>query len=170
MLLAAQVLSVVFVLPPLLLVGAIVNLPPAALISLVANVVGKEEKDAASLKLVGGFVFFPLAWLSWGWLATTDFVRGHPWFAWIPGPPIAAGVLAVILAIAGAFTLLVYFGLAVATWRSIRVRFTRGRRARSLLRLKLERGRLCDELLGMASGIALPGTVGADGRISRVLR
>ncbi|MEX2284534.1 MAG: 1-acyl-sn-glycerol-3-phosphate acyltransferase [Gemmatimonadota bacterium] len=166
--LMVQLVSVVLLLPPLLLIGAIVNLPTAALVGLLARLFGREDKDAASLKLIGGVILFPATWALWAWLATTETVRTHPWFSRLPDSRVFAPLLMVVLSIFGAVLLLVYSRLALGTWRAIRVRFTRGRRARSLLRLKLERARLCDELIELASGIELPGTVAADGRVSRV--
>ena len=166
--LALQVIAVVFILPPLLLIGAIVNVPPAALVLLFARLVGREHKDMASLKLVAGIILFPLTWAVWGWLAFRGTISTQSIFSWMPSGGMPAAVLMVLLSVIGAVVLLRYFVLAVAVWRAVRVRLTRGRRARSLIRLKLERARLCDELVAMTRDIALPGRVAPDGRVVRV--
>ena len=167
LLLALQIVATVFLLPPFLLIGAIVNLPPAGLVAVVSRMFGREEKDMASLKLLAGIVLFPLTWAVWAWLAWRGSAGALPDFSWMPDSGIGAAAITLLLSMVGAVVLVFYFGLAVSTWRALRVRFTRSARARSLLRLKVERGRLCDELLAMAGGIELPGVVTADGRVSR---
>ena len=163
--LLSQALSVVLVLPPFLLIGYVVNLPPAVLVAAVAHAVGKEDKDVASLKLIGGLVLFPLTWALWGWLATWEGLRAYA--PWMPEQPLLAFTATVALSVAGAVVMVFYVALARATFRALRVRLTRGRRARSFARLKLFRGRLCDELLALSVGLVLPGEVLADGRVRR---
>jgi hypothetical protein len=163
LLLLLQGILVFVGLPPLLLVGALVNLPPALLLSAGARAVVKHQ-SAASFKLGGGIVLFPLTWAIWAWLAMTQAVR------FIPGLPtspwLAAGWM-IALSIVGGIVMVAYFGWASATIHAIRVRLTRSQRARAFKRLQKERSRMCDDLLAMASGIPLPGVVHPDGRISR---
>ena len=166
--LASQVVSVFLLLPPFLLIGYAVNLPPAALLSFVAHLAGKEDKDVASIKLVGGVVLFPLTWALWAALAAWGRGAAVALFPRLPGSPLPAAALAVLLGVGGGVLMLLYVEMAMATWRALRVRLTRGRRARSMLRLRVARGRICDEILAMAEGIELPGVVGEDGRVRRV--
>jgi hypothetical protein len=163
--LLSQAISVFFVLPPFLVIGYLVNFPPALVLSFASNALGKEEKDVATLKVLGGLVLFPLTWALWGWLATWDSLRALA--PWMPGSPwLAAGAM-VGLSVVGAVVMLFYVGLALATWRALRVRLTRGRRARSFVRLRLTRARLTDDLLQLSTGLALPGVVLDDGRVHR---
>jgi 1-acyl-sn-glycerol-3-phosphate acyltransferase len=169
LLLASQVVSVFLVLPPFLVVGYVVNLPTAFLVSLIARRIGKEDKDMASLKLLAGAPLFPLTWALWAWLAAWSV--GSPvvqaWLPWLPESPPLAAAVALTLCIVGAVVMVVYLSLARATWRALRVRLTRGMRARSFLRLRVERARLCDALLALAQGLELPGVVRPDGTVAR---
>jgi 1-acyl-sn-glycerol-3-phosphate acyltransferase len=167
--LASQVVSVFLLLPPLLVVGYVVNLPTAMLVSQVAKRIGKEDKDMASLKLIAGAVFFPLTWALWGWLAAGlgASARVQELAPWMPARPLLAAGVMVALAVVGAAVMLLYLTLARATWRALRIRLTRGTRARAFLRLKVERSRLCDALLAISEGLDLPGVVRPDGTIGR---
>lgn len=162
-----QLLAVFVLLPPLLLIGAVVNLPTAGLVTALSLLFGKEQKDYASLKLMGGIVFFPATWGAWSWLASTQVGRLHDLAPWFPRSPALAAVAAVVLSLLGAVVLLRYLDLAAGTVRAVRVRFTRGLRARALARMRRERSRLCDELDALAAGLELPGVVQADGRVIR---
>jgi 1-acyl-sn-glycerol-3-phosphate acyltransferase len=163
LLLVVQAVAVFVVLPPLLVVGVMVNLPPALLLSAAASLLVKKQ-SAASFKLGGGIVLFPLTWAIWAWLAMTQAVR------FIPGMPsspwLAAGWM-IALSVLGGVVMVAYLGWASATLHAIRVRLTRSQRARAFKRLKKERARMCDDLLAMTAGIQLPGVVHPDGRISR---
>jgi 1-acyl-sn-glycerol-3-phosphate acyltransferase len=163
LLLLLQGLAVFVLLPPLLLIGLIVNLPPALLLSAAARAFVKQQ-SAASFKLGGGIVLFPLTWAIWGWLAMNQAVRFLPV---APSSPWLAAAWMVTLSIAGGVVMVAYLGWAEATVHAIRVRLTRSQRARALRRLGKDRAKLCDDLLAMAVGIELPGVVHADGRISR---
>jgi hypothetical protein len=169
LLLVWQAVSVFLLLPPLLVIGYVINLPTALLISAGAELSGREEKDVASRKLLGGVLLFPLTWGLWGWLAAAAGDRFGSLAPWLPQSAALAGLSTVLLGMAGAVVMVVYVGLARSTWRALRVRLTRGRRTRAFLRLKVERGRLYEELLALADGLELPGVVGADGRVSRAV-
>jgi hypothetical protein len=164
-----QVVTIVLLLPPLLIVGYLVNLPTAGLVSFLAHRFGKEGKDYASLKLIGGMVLFPITWAFWCWLAS--WLSTHPRIQqiapWLPDRPIWAALLMIPLSIVGGWVMLRYVALATGTWHALRVRLTRGRRARSFLRLRVERGRLYDAVMPLAEGLELPGVVEPDGRIAR---
>jgi 1-acyl-sn-glycerol-3-phosphate acyltransferase len=171
LILVSQLVAVSLLLPPFLLLGYVVNLPTAWVVSLIARGYGREGKDFATLKLIAGIALFPLTWAAWSWIAA--WVSTHPrtqvMAPWLPDRPLLAAALMLPLSLVGAVVMLRYTELASGTWRAVRVRFTRGMRARSLLRLRVERGRLCDALLALAEGLDLPGAVGDDGRIVRRL-
>jgi hypothetical protein len=166
-----QVVSVFVLLPPILLVGCVMNALPTMLVSLGARGArwkGKEEKDIATIKLLGGLVVFPATWALWGWLAVwrADDLRAA--LPWLPDSTAALGAIAWALGIAGAIVMMLYIPLAVLALHALRVRVTRGVGARALLRLREERAQLCDDLLELAEGIELPGAVGRDGRVTRL--
>jgi 1-acyl-sn-glycerol-3-phosphate acyltransferase len=167
--LISQLVSVFLLLPPFLLLGYVVNLPTALAVAFLARRFGREGKDYATLKLIAGVVLFPITWASWSWVAA--WISTHPRTQavapWLPDRPLLAAVLMLPLSILGGVVMLLYVELARETWRALRVRFTRGVRARSLLRLRVERAHLCDAVLELAEGLELPGEVGEDGRILR---
>jgi 1-acyl-sn-glycerol-3-phosphate acyltransferase len=169
LILLSQVVSVFLLLPPFLAVGYLVNLPTAWIVSFLARRFGREGKDIASLKLIAGIVLFPLTWAFWSWMAA--WVSTHPrtqaLAPWLPDRPLFAAALMLPLSIVGGVVMLLYVELAKGTWRALRIRFTRGMRARSFLRLRVERCRLYDDIVVLAEGLELPGVVEEDGRIAR---
>ena len=169
LILISQLVSVFLLLPPFLLIGYVVNLPTAWLVAQVARRYGREGKDFATLKLIAAVVLFPVTWALWSWLAA--WISTHPRTQavapWLPDRPLLAAALMLPFSVMGGLVMLLYVEMAGGTWRAVRVRLTRGMRARSLLRLQVERGRLCDALVELSEGLALPGAVGHDGRILR---
>ena len=163
--LVLQAVLVLIILPPVLVIGFILNLPPAVLASAAAYARGRREK-MASIKLGLGIVLYPATWATWAWLAargSLDFV------AWMPGRPALAALTMVVASVVGGVVVLRYVGLAMETMHALRVRLTRRQGARAIARLTAERAQLCDELLALAAGTALPGSVRAGGRISRTM-
>ncbi len=146
-----QALLVYFVLPPVLLIGYVVNLPAAALISVLSRWGAAARKDVASLKLIAGAFAFPLLWLAvallvaWG---DTRLARLYPRFQ---GAPVLTGSIAFLLSALGAVVALHYQRLARQTLRALRVGLTRWRRSAALERLKAERISLYEELRRLAS-------------------
>jgi hypothetical protein len=146
-----QVLLVYFVLPPILLIGYVVNLPAAAIVSLLSRWGAAARKDVASLKLLAGAVTFPLFWfaaallVAWG---DTRLARLYPRFR---GAPVLTGSVAFLLSAFGAVTALHYQRIARQTFRAIRVGLTRWRRSEALERIRTERTELYDELRRMAA-------------------
>ncbi len=146
-----QLLLVYFVLPPILLIGYVVNLPAAALVWLVSRWGAAARKDVASLKLIAGALVFPLLWLAvallvaWG---DTRLSRLYPRFR---GAPLLTGALAFILSAVGAMVALHYQRIAGQTLRAVRVRLTRWRRSSTLERLRDERASLYDALRKLAT-------------------
>jgi 1-acyl-sn-glycerol-3-phosphate acyltransferase len=159
-----RALAVYVLLLPLVVIGYAVNLPPALLLSGIASTVGGRQ-SVASIKLGGGIVLFPLTWALWGWLAARGSLGFLPW---LPAAPALAGGAMVLLSVGGAVVMLAYVGWALSTLRALRVRLTRDQRARALQRLRKERARLCDDLIALGVGLALPGVVEPDGRIARM--
>jgi 1-acyl-sn-glycerol-3-phosphate acyltransferase len=146
-----QALLVYFVLPPVLLIGYVVNLPAAALVSLLSRWGAAGRKDVASVKLVAGALAFPLLWsaaallVAWG---DTRLSRLYPQFR---GAPLLTGAFAFVLSAFGAIVALHYQRVASHTLRAVRVRLTRWRRSSTLERLRAERASLYDELRRLAA-------------------
>lgn len=89
----------------------------------------------------------------------------HMAFPTLPDAPVLAGLFVVALGAVGGVVALRYQRLALETARALRVRLTRARRRATLAHLRAERARLCDQVLALAEGLDLPGSIGDDGRI-----
>lgn len=164
--LVLQIVAVFALLPPLLLVGLVVNGPPAAIVTAGAHLHAKEHKDIASLKLLGGLVLFPATWALWAWLAAEGVGPLRSYAPWLTAGPAVAAAGMVAMSLAGGVVMLLYVELTIGRVRAVRVRLTRGMRARALTRLKKERVRLYEDLIALADGLELPGVVHPDGRVA----
>jgi 1-acyl-sn-glycerol-3-phosphate acyltransferase len=167
MLLTVQVLTVYLLLPPLLLVGYLVNAPTAVLLVLFSRAVRQHQKDEATVKLLVGCVAFPLTWVGAAVAAAWGHHQLHAMMPGIPNTPILAGVLVGVLGALGGALAVRYLRIARETARAVRVRFTRRLRRRALERLRRERSDLHDELINASAHLELPGEVLADGRVVR---
>ena len=143
---AVQAAVVAVLLPPLLVLGAVVNVPPYWLLKGVAIVAAKAEKDVATVKIMGGAVLFPAFWAAAGWLAA----RG--WIALpldLPEAPWAVGAVVAVLSALGGVAVLLYSEVARGAWRALRVRAARWRHADHLPDLRARRADLHDRFLAL---------------------
>ena len=162
---ALQVVLVFLLLPPIVVLGWVVNLPTALLLLGIARVAARQQKDEATVKLLFGAMLYPLTWLAAGIVASLAHVALHAAYPAIPDAPWAAGVVVATLSALGGMVALRYLRLVRETARAVRVRLTRRRSWLSIASLAVERGRLHDEAIALARGVALPGDVLPDGRI-----
>ncbi len=154
-LLIAQAVGVFFLLPPLVFVGYLVNLPTAGLLLGIAKVAGRRRKDEATVKLVLGMLLYPLTWLAVAVLAGLGHQELHAGFPRIPDAPVSAGVLAATLSAVGGAAALRYWVVARETARAVRVRLTRARAVRSVAQLRRDRAQIYDALADLtASSLA----------------
>ncbi|WP_412069498.1 hypothetical protein [Rubrivirga sp. IMCC43871] len=117
--------------------------------------VAKAGSEAATVKIFGGVVLFPLAWTVFGVMVALE-VAGLEAVA--PGlVPVAAGLVGAALAAAGGGAALVYGEVAVGAWRAVRVRVARWRHADRLAALRTVRADLHDRFVALADGLELPG-------------
>jgi hypothetical protein len=165
--LVLQALFVYLVLPPLFLVGWLVNLPTATLLLGVAKASAAKVKDEASVKLLLGVVAFPLTWLVVAVLAGLGQAGLHHLLPEVPQAPLLTGVIAFVLCAVGAVVALQYQRRAREVLRSLRVRFARSQSRATIRRLQVERSEIFDAVMKLAEGLALPGKVAADGRVVR---
>lgn len=161
----AQIVTVYMLLPPLLIVGYVVNLPAALLCLGVAKAMSRAKKDEASLKLLAGAVFFPLSWIAAGVLAALGHIRLHESFPALPDSPVITGVVTALLGAVGGAVAVHYGRLSRETLRAMRVRLRRRRRQDEIERLKGERQSLYEWLIRLAEGLDLPGEIARDGRV-----
>lgn len=167
LLLLLQAVLVYFLFPPIMVLGGIVNVPPALALYAVSRWASKTEKDEASIKILAGSLIFPAAWLTAALLAGWGHHTLHAMYPGVPDAFVTAGALTALLAIAGGAISLRYLRLARETARAIRVRMTRERCRMTIARLRVDRAELCDALVAMAEGIDLPGRVLPDGTIAK---
>lgn len=165
LLLVLQAMIVYLVLPLILVAGAVVNFPAGAAVWAVSKLAARRHKDVASIKLITGLVAFPLTWVGVGLLVGFGRSLLPAYYPSIPNAPFLTGLLAFVLSALGAYVALNYQRFARLTLRSIRVRLTRLRRARTLAHLRTERGELLDAFMELGKDLDLPGRVAVDGRI-----
>ena len=163
--LLAQVLLVFLLLPPLLLVGYVVNAPAVLALWLASKVFSKKKKDEATIKVLLGAVLLPLSWLLAGGLAWWGHEQLHLLFPTLPQTPWLAALSTVALGIAGGMLALRYLRLARETTSAARVRLTRSRRRIALARLRRERSHIYERIVALLEGLELPGQVAEDGRV-----
>ncbi len=163
--LVLQFLLVFLFLPPLLLVGYVVNGPTALIVLALSKLGANKKKDVATIKMLAGGVLFPLTWIAAGILGALAHEQLHAAYRSIPDRPILAGVLLALLAVIGGAISLRYLHVAQETLASIRVRLTKARRKVHVSRLLVERADLYDALMALADGIELPGKLGSDGSL-----
>lgn len=164
-LLGLQLLGVFLLLPPLVVLGYLVNLPTALVLVASAKLAARKLKDEATVKLLLGMIAFPLTWVGAGVLAGLGHHQLHLGFPRIPDTPWLAGVSVAVLGAVGGAAALRYLGLARETARAVRVRMTRKRATRAVARLRRERDKLYDEIVALVQDVTLPGEVAEDGRV-----
>lgn len=160
-----QVALVFLLLPPILLVGYLVNLPSALLLWAIARVASRKRKDEATVKILVGALLFPLTWIAAGVLAAWGHGQLHARFPSIPDQPHLAGALVALLGAMGGAVAVRYRRVSWETLRALRIRITRRTRAEAVARLRAERAVLHDAIMELAGGLDLPGVVASDGRI-----
>lgn len=167
-LLGVQAVAVFVLLPPLLLLGVVVNGLPALGLWALSKAVSKRKKDEATVKLLFGAVAFPLFWLLAGLVAARldlalSLLLPTSW----AHTPWAVGLLGALLAAVGGPLALRYLRLVRETARALRVRLTRARRRAAIAGLKVERSEIFDAFMGLVGALDLPGSVDPQGRVRR---
>lgn len=163
--LALTLVLVYLFVPLILVIGYVVNLPPALLLRWLARKAGAKQKDEATIKILGGAVLFPLTWLIVAILVAWGEQRLGGLYPMIPEAPVVSGAIAFLLSAISGLVILKYQRLIFEFAHGVRVRLTRARRARAVLRLQAERTRLFESLMGLADGLSLPGDVTPEGQV-----
>ena len=160
-----QVVLVYLLLPPILLIGFVANVPTALLITAVAKGASRAYKDEATVKLILGTVAFPLTWLIVAGLAGAGVEALHTIYPQIPRAPFLTATVAFLLSAIGGFVALHYQRLVQETLRALRVRFTRTRRSEVIRQLREVRSELYEGMIDLSRGLDLPGTLARNGRV-----
>ncbi len=162
--LQARAGAVFLLLAPVALVGFVANGLTALLIGRLAQIVGHEVKDRASVKVLVGIIAFPVTWGAVGLLAAYGATR-LAGSSLSSGFSLGVGLAAALLSAVGLPASLLFSRKAVETAHAIRVRAGRRRHGRTMDRLRRERSALFDALLKASEGMELPGRVLSDGSI-----
>lgn len=149
-LLLLQAAFVFLLLPPVLLVGSVVNLPAAGVVVGMARLGARRGKDLATLKILFGAALFPLVWIGAGVAAAFGWVELHEAFPRLPAHPAWTGAAVAALAAAGGVLSVRYVHVARLTWRALRIRLTRFANRDQLRRLLRERAELFDAMMQLA--------------------
>ncbi len=165
LLLVLQMIAVFLLMPPIILVGVLINLPTALLLRGIASFGAKLEKDEATIKLLLGIVLFPATWVAAGVGAARLHEHMHALYPAVPNTPVLAGIATAVVAGLGGVTAVRYLRVANETARAVRVRLTKRQRWVAVKRLRVERRKLTEAIEAMIEGVQLPGTADADGRV-----
>ncbi len=165
LLLLLQLMFTHLLLPPLMVVGYLVNGPVALLLQLLCWIVAGEKKDEATIKLFVGAVLFPATWVLLGIFAGHYYHELKGLYPTLPGAPWSLGLFCSVLAMVGGGLAVRNLRLAQRMRRIVRVRLTRRLQAAAIERLKSTRAAIYDRLITVSDGLPLPGEVAPDGRI-----
>ena len=158
-LLLLQAALVYLLLPPILLLGYLISGPVHLLIGWASRKISKAKKDAATVKLLGGIVLYPLAWALAGLLAAIAHTRLQAYFPAMPNAPVLVGIVVFVLGFLSWILVLYYNRLARETMNAIRVRLTRRRQKATIERLLALRSDLFDRFTTLREGLVLPDDV-----------
>lgn len=164
-LLTLQFATVYLFLPPIILVGYVINVIPYFILKGLDRFYTTEYKDAATVKMLGGVVLFPLTWGIAAVLAARGSRELHQAFPTIPDVPVLVAIITIIFAIVSGFLALRYNELSQETYRAIRVQYTKAKKKEAIEQLIAERSRLFERVSILEVGLDLPGHVAPDGRI-----
>ena len=148
-----QAVVAYLVLRPLFVVGFLISGPPYLALKPLARKLARDEKDKATIKLLGGLVLFPLAWVAAAVLAVLALGPLRRVAPWLPDAPLAVGVGVFVLSVAGAIVALRSAELTLETWRTVRARLAQRRHADHVADLRRQRSALFERLVAMADGL-----------------
>lgn len=140
---ALRTMGTLLIMLPLAVAGMAIHTPAWFLVHAIAGYYEREHADAvASIKTIGGLLFYPLTWLLVGWLVARQW--GWPW-------GIAAGLSGPVFGYA-AMRFLERFDRLVGGTRGVLLAMTGKRR---FLRLLAERKAIRDELIALGTEFGL---------------
>lgn len=154
------------VLPPLLMVGYLVNFPTTVAIRAFSKRYSALNKDQASVQLFSSLIGYPLTWTLWSGLAYWGYLEAVPVFPNIPEVPIVAALFVLSLSIISCVVMFVYLRSVKRMFRAWRVHWTKKRHRWYIDDLLERRQWLAEALIEFSEGLDLPGTVGEDNRLT----
>ena len=152
-LLGGEALVMLLLLPTVVLVGSLINLPAALLVVLGAKKLSKTRKEQAGIKMVLGLVILPAAWIVASVAVGIAWTEPLPGFDWVPESlwVRVGGMLG--LCTASALLGLRYHRLIAELGHGLRALWTVGLRTGTVKRLRRRRSELYDEVAGLAADL-----------------
>ena len=163
--LALQTVLYMLLLPPLLLVGYMINFPTMFLIRYTVRNFVQLEKDRASVQLFSSIALYPTTWVLWSALAYFGHLQATPIFPNLPSVPIASALFVGCVGMISCVVMFVYLRAINRMLRAWKVRWTKRRKQGYIAMLLAERKALSRELIGFSEGLDLPGELGADNKL-----
>ena len=152
-LLCAEALVMLLLLPTVVLIGNLVNLPAALLIVLGARKLSATRKEQAGLKMFLGLIVLPTAWMAASLAVGLAWAEPLPGFDWRPEALWArvAGMLA--LCLLSALLGLRYHRFIAELRHGLRALWAGGFRRGTVERLRRRRSELYDEVIGLVAAL-----------------
>ena len=152
-LLCAEALVMLLLLPTVVLIGNLVNLPAALLIVLGARRLSATRKEQAGLKMFLGLIVLPTAWMAASLAVGLAWTEPLPGFDWRPEALWArvAGMLA--LCVLSALLGLRYHRFIAELRHGLRALWAGGFRRGTVERLRRRRSELYDEVIGLVAAL-----------------
>ena len=149
--LCAEAFIMLLLLPTLVLVGNLVNLPAALLVAAGARKLSKTRKEQAGLKMFLGLVILPAAWIVTSLAVGLAWTEPLPGFDWRPEAlwVRVAGMLA--LCVLSALLGLRYHRFIAELGHGLRALWVGGFRRDTVKRLRRQRSALYDEVIGLVA-------------------
>ncbi len=153
LLVGAEALAMLLLLPTLVLAGSLVNLPAALLVVFGAKKLSKTRKEQAGLKMMLGLVILPMAWIVASVAVGIAWTEPLPGFDWVPEAlwVRVAGVFG--LCAASALLGLRYHRLLAELGHGLKALWMVGLRRGTVKRLRQRRADLYDEVVAMATAL-----------------
>ncbi len=151
MLLCVEALLMLLLLPTVVLIGNLVNLPAALLVALGARKLSVTRKEQAGLKMFLGLIILPMAWMAASLAVGLAWTEPLPGFDWRPEAlwVRVAGMLA--LCVLSALLGLRYHRFIAEVGHGLRALWVGGFRRGAVKRLRRQRSLLYDEVIGLVA-------------------
>lgn len=163
---AAHSFFVFLLLPPMLLLAYLVNLPPALAALGISRKISSDRHAQATYKLATGAVLFPLTWLATVFIGAWAHQELAALYPVLPDWPLVSGSILAGLSMVGAVHMLSYQSVARQSWKNLRIRFRRRRLSEQIAAALQERRRIFEEVVVLSEGLVLPGELSDDGSLT----
>ena len=150
-LLGVEALIMLLLLPTVVLVGNLINLPAALLVVFGARRLSKTRKEQAGLKMVLGLVILPTVWIVASLAVGVLWTAPLPGFEWTPEALWVRVVGMLGFCLASALLGLRYHRLISELVHGLRALWTLGLRTGTVERLRRRRFELYEEVIGLAA-------------------